>query len=42
MYIGGTMMGVWANEEFTPAVGYTVSGLTGNIKKGFSPRATKT
>ena len=37
MYIGGTMMGVWANEEFTPAVGYTVSGLTGNIKKGFTP-----
>ena len=27
MYIGGTMMGVWANEEFTPAVGYTISCL---------------
>ena len=37
MYIGGTMMGVWANEEFTPAVGYTISGITGNIKKGFTP-----
>ena len=37
MYIGGTLMGVWANEEFTPAVGYTISGITGNIKKGFTP-----
>ena len=35
-FIGGTLVGVFANEEFTPAVGYTVPGITGNIKKGFN------
>ena len=34
-FIGGTLVGVFANEEFTP-VGYTVSGITGNIQKGFN------
>ena len=36
-WIGGALVGVWANEEFTPAVGYEVPGLSGNIKKGFTP-----
>ncbi len=35
-FIGGNLIGVFANEEFTPAVGYTVPGITGNIKKGFN------
>jgi len=36
-WIGGALVGVWANEEFTPAVGYEVPGITGNVKKGFTP-----
>jgi hypothetical protein len=37
LFIGGALNGVWSNEEFTPAVGYTIAGLTGTIKKGFTP-----
>ena len=36
MYIGGTMMGVWANEEFTPSRLYYIVN-PGNIQKGFIP-----
>jgi|TARA_B110000438_G_scaffold152328_1_gene146369 hypothetical protein len=38
--IAGTTVGVWSNTEFTPAVGYTVAGITGDIKKGFTPVAS--
>ena len=38
-FIAGTIVGVWSNTEFTPAVGYTISGITGVIKKGFTPVA---
>ena len=37
LFVGGALNGVWSNEEFTPAVGYTIAGLTGTIKKGFTP-----
>lgn len=37
--IAGTTVGVWSNTEFTPAVGYTIAGITGDIKPGFTPVA---
>ena len=37
LFVGGALNGVWSNEEFTPAVGYQIAGLTGAIKKGFTP-----
>ncbi|SVA17018.1 uncharacterized protein METZ01_LOCUS69872 [marine metagenome] len=36
-FIAGTIVGVWSNTEFTPAVGFTISGITGDIKHGFTP-----
>ncbi len=36
-FIAGTTVGVWSNTEFTPATGFTISGITGIIKKGFTP-----
>ena len=36
-FIAGTIVGVWSNTEFTPATGFTISGITGIIKKGFTP-----
>ena len=36
-FIAGTTVGVWSNTEFTPATGFTISGITGAIKKGFTP-----
>ena len=36
-FIAGTIVGVWSNTEFTPATGFTISGITGTIKKGFTP-----
>lgn len=35
--IAGTTVGVWSNTEFTPAIGHTVAGITGDIKQGFTP-----
>lgn len=37
--IAGITVGVWSNTEFTPAVGYTIAGITGDIKPGFTPVA---
>lgn len=37
--IAGITVGVWSNTEFTPAVGYTITGITGDIKPGFTPVA---
>ncbi|SVB26381.1 uncharacterized protein METZ01_LOCUS179235, partial [marine metagenome] len=36
-FVAGTVVGVWSNTEFIPATGYTISGITGTIKKGFTP-----
>jgi len=36
-FVAGTIVGVWSNTEFIPAVGFTISGITGSIKKGFTP-----
>ena len=36
-FVAGTIVGVWSNSEFTPAIGFTISGITGAIKKGFTP-----
>ena len=36
-FIAGTIVGVWSNTDFTPATGFTISGITGEIKKGFTP-----
>jgi hypothetical protein len=36
-FVAGTIVGVWSNTEFIPATGYTISGITGTIKKGFTP-----
>jgi hypothetical protein len=36
-FIAGTIVGVWSNTEFIPSVGFTISGITGTIKKGFTP-----
>jgi|TARA_B100001964_G_scaffold20647_3_gene20985 hypothetical protein len=35
--IAGTTVGVWSNTEFTPAIGYTIAGITGDIKPGYTP-----
>ena len=37
LYIGGTLMAVMSAIEFTPGTGYTITGITGNVKKGFTP-----
>jgi hypothetical protein len=36
LYVGGTLVAVISNIEFTPALGQEISGLTGSIKKGFN------
>ena len=36
-FIAGTIVGVWSNSDFTPATGFAISGITGEIKKGFTP-----
>ena len=39
--IGGTLIGVFSNNEFTPAAAYAITGLA-NIKKGFNIISTVT
>ena len=39
--IGGTLIGVYANNEFTPAASYAITGLD-SIKKGFNIISTVT
>ena len=36
-FIAGTIVGVWSNTDFQPATGFTIPGITGEIKKGFTP-----
>ena len=36
LHIGGQLVAVLSNIEFTPSLGQEISGLTGSIKKGFN------